>query len=109
MAITCAPENPPQELIMALDPMVSIFAPIRFNSGTCINLFSNMFSLMTDELLDKDSSTIICACRSVGKPGNSRVSSSILLLISEILTLRLLSPLCILISKFSNTDSKFSI
>ena len=30
----------------ALLPLVKIFAPIRFNSATCINLFSNISSLM---------------------------------------------------------------
>ena len=61
VAITGAPLNPEQGLIIALFPLISIFAPILFNSGTCMNLFSNMFSSMTDLVLAIDIKTIICA------------------------------------------------
>ena len=47
--------------IMAISFLIVISAPKRFNSDTCINLFSNIFSLMIDFFFPKDISTIICA------------------------------------------------
>ena len=44
-------------------------APIRFNSATCINLFSKISSFIKDFLFALHNKTMICACRSVGKPG----------------------------------------
>ena len=45
--------------IIDLFPSIDICVPIRFNSGTCMNLFSNIFSIIEDCLLDFDNSTII--------------------------------------------------
>ena len=69
VAINSAPSNLVFPSIIALFPLIFIFAPIRLSSETCINLFSKIFSLITDLLLALQSKTIICACKSVGKPG----------------------------------------
>ena len=44
---------------IALLPLVEIFAPILFNSATCINLFSKISSLIMELLLALHSKTII--------------------------------------------------
>ena len=57
------------DITIALFPFIKIFAPIRFNSATCMNLCSKISSVIKDFLFALHNSTIICACRSVGNPG----------------------------------------
>ena len=69
VAITSAPVNCEGPLIIAILFFISIFAPILFNSGTCINLFSKIHSLILEIPLARVIKTINCACKSVGNPG----------------------------------------
>ncbi len=48
VAITSAPVNFEGPLIIAILFFISILAPILFNSGTCINLFSKILSVILD-------------------------------------------------------------
>ena len=44
-------------------------APMRISSGTCMKRLSKIVSVIIDAPSARVISAIICACRSVGKPG----------------------------------------
>ena len=50
-------------------PDIETSAPIRFNSGTCMYLFSKIFSLMLEAPEPRASTLMNCACISVGNSG----------------------------------------
>ena len=54
---------------IAEEPWRLMFAPIRRSSGTCMNLFSKIVSVIIEAPSATASRAIICAWRSVAKPG----------------------------------------
>ena len=70
VAITDAPVSLPPPRTTATRPLIWISAPMRPSSGTCMNRFSKIISLMTDCLLrEAHAITMNWACMSVGNPG----------------------------------------
>ena len=60
----------------AVEPSVSMRAPIRSSSATCMKRFSKIVSVTRDWPSARPSSVMTCACMSVGKPGNGLVITS---------------------------------
>ena len=54
---------------MAEAPWTLMLAPMRLSSGTCMKRFSKIVSVIIAAPSAIAISAIICACRSVGKPG----------------------------------------
>ena len=80
--MTGAPFNFETPWTFAIPPWTSIFAPIRINSGACINLFSNKVSSKRLVPSAKHIKAINCACKSVAKPGYTSVLTSTAFIVS---------------------------
>src|SRR5258708_209587 len=76
VAITGAPVNSLTPRTIAEAPCTLMLAPIRQSSGTCMNRFSKIVSVIIAAPSAVVIRAIICACRSVGKPGNGSVITS---------------------------------
>ena len=76
VAITGAPFSLSTPVTVAVPPCTSMRAPIRISSGACMKRFSKMCSSSRLTPSARVRSAIICACRSVGKPGNGSVATS---------------------------------
>src|SRR5665213_3550180 len=76
VAITGAPFNLATPRIAADAPCTLMSAPMRVSCGTCMKRFSKLFSVMTESPSAVLITAIICAWRSVGKPGNGAVATS---------------------------------
>lgn len=80
VAIIGAPFRESTPLIVAVLPCTVILAPILLSSGTCINRFSKIVSVMIEAPLAMLINAMIWACMSVGKPGYGWVVTSTLLI-----------------------------
>ncbi len=73
VAITVAPDNRGTPCTTAVWPSISIFAPSRTSSLTCMKRFSKIVSLITALPSAMQFTAINCACMSVGNAGYSLV------------------------------------
>ncbi len=69
VAITMAPVRRSTPCTSAVLPSISIFAPSRPSSCTCMKRFSKMVSVTNASPSATAFSAMNCACMSVGKPG----------------------------------------
>ena len=75
-ASTTVPLSVRGPAITAWWPLVSMPAPRRLSSSTTTKRFSKTFSVMIEVPSASDSRTMVCACRSVAKPGCGSVEMS---------------------------------
>ena len=73
VAITGAPCSRGTPRTTAVEPFITMSAPIRISSSACMKRFSKIVSVMTEVPFACASSAIICACKSVGNPGYGSV------------------------------------
>ena len=88
----CAPVILSTPSIYAVLPSTLIWHPIRFNSSTYLNLFSNMLSVTILVPWASARTTAICGCISVGNPGYGNVLTLVLLRLPLLITLTQSSP-----------------
>ena len=77
VAITGAPVSSLTPRTSADPPCTVMRAPIRASSGTCMKRFSKMVSVIMAAPSATHMRAMNCACKSVAKPGNGRVITSL--------------------------------
>ena len=76
VAMTTAPESVSTPWVIAVLPSISMLAPKRFISCTCMKRFSKIVSVTRDVPFAIALTAMNCACMSVAKPGYSVVRMS---------------------------------